>query len=77
MEQPIHEAGLDVDLTGADLTLNERIAIEDVCGGVPFEVLRDEGRSTFLRAVAWVVGRRHDPRLTLDQAGELRVSFDG
>lgn len=68
---------IDVDLAGGDLTLNERIAVEDVCGGRSFEALRDEGRSTFLRAVAWAVGRRSDPRLTLEQAGELQVRFDG
>lgn len=76
MTQP-DELAVEVDLTGDDLTLNERIDVEDACGSVPFEALRDEGRSTFLRAVAWVIGRRSDPRLTLREAGELRVRFDG
>ena len=71
------EMAVEVDLTGTDLTLNERIAVEDACGGRPFEVVRDEGRSTFFRAVAWVVGRRNDPRLTLEEAGEMQVRFDG
>lgn len=74
-EQPV--VAFEVDVSGDDLTLNERIMVEDVCGGVAFEVLRDEGRSTFLRAVAWVLNRRVDPRMTLEEAGEIRVNFDG
>lgn len=72
-----NEIALEVDLTGADLNLNERVAVEDACGGRSFEALRNEGRSTFYRAIAWVVLRRTDPRATLDQAGELRVRIDG
>lgn len=71
------ELAIEVDLTGADLTLNERITVEQTCGDRPFEALRDEGRSSFFRAVAWVVGRRGDPRLTLEEAGELKVRFRG
>lgn len=70
------ELAIQVDLTGADLTLNERVAVEEACGGLPFEHLRDEGRSTFFRAVAWVVGRRGDARMTIEEAGELKVRFD-
>lgn len=70
------ELAIEVDLTGADLTLNERIAVEETCGGGSFEALRDEGRSTFFRAVAWVVRRRSDPRVTIEEAGELKVRFD-
>lgn len=68
---------IEIDLSGDGLTLNERIAVEDACGGLPFGVLRDEGRSTFLRAVAWVLARRADPRMTLEEAGESPVHFDG
>lgn len=70
------EITVEVDWTGADLTLNERIAVEDACGGVAFERLRDEGRSTYLRALAWVLGRRSNPALTLQDAGELHVRFE-
>lgn len=70
------EISVEIDFTGEGLTLNERIAVEDACGGRPFEVVRDEGRSTFFRAVAWVLGRRQDPRLTLEEAGELKVRFE-
>lgn len=77
MTDPTAELELDIDMTGDDLTLNERIEVEDICGGVAFETLRDEGRSTFLRAVAWVVGRRTNPALKLHEAGELQVRFDG
>ncbi len=76
--QPEQEISVEVDLTGADLTLNERIKVEETCGNTrSFEDLRDEGRSSFFRAVAWVVGRRGDPRLTIEEAGELKVRFDG
>lgn len=71
------EVTLDIDMSGDDLTLNERIEVENTCGGVAFETLRAEGRSTFLRAVAWVIGRRTNPTLTLHEAGELQVRFDG
>ena len=69
------EFALDIDMSGDDLTLNERIEVENACGGVAFETLRAEGRSTFLRAVAWQVGRRTNPTLTLQDAGELVVRF--
>lgn len=71
------EVALDIDMSGDDLTLNERIEVENACGGVAFDDLRVEGRSTFLRAVAWVVGRRSNPALTIHEAGELTVRFDG
>lgn len=70
------EIALAIDFSGEDLTLNERIAVEDACDGRAFEDLRLEGRSTFLRAVAWVVMRRHDPRSTIDEAGDLVVRFE-
>ena len=71
------EVSVEIDHTGADLTLNERIAVEEACGGRPFHDLRAEGRSTFLRAVTWVTLRRHDARVTLEEAGEMGVRFDG
>lgn len=37
--EPTGQVALDVDLTGADLTLNERIAVEDVCGRFSREAL--------------------------------------
>lgn len=71
------ELAIEIDLSGDDLTLNERVAVEECCGGVPFEQLQSEGRSTFYRALAWVVARRSDKRVTLEEAGELRVRFNG
>lgn len=71
------EVRLDIDFSGDDLTLNERVDVEKVCGdSTPFEVLRDRGRSSFYRAVAWVILRRTDKRITLEEAGELQVRFD-
>ena len=77
-EEPAEDGiSLSIDFDGRDLTLNERIQVEEACGGVRFEQLREEGRSTYLRAVAWVVGRRTDRRLSIEEAGELQVRFDG
>ena len=71
------EIGVEIDWTGEGLTLNERIAVEDACGGRRYEELRDEGRSTYFRALAWVLLRRTDPRVTLEEAGEMSVRFEG
>lgn len=67
---------LDLDLTGDDLTLNEQVEVERVCGGV-FHRLHAERSSEFLRAVAWVIGRRTDSRFLLEDAGLLKVTFGG
>lgn len=69
------EVELGIDFTGEDLTLNERIDVETICGGRPFPELVAEGSSVFLRAVAWVVWRRSVPTVTLQEAGELKVRF--
>lgn len=71
------EVPLDLDLTGDDLTMNEKVMVEDACGGRPFFALRSEGTIRFFRAVAWVTLRRSQPALTLEEAGELKVQADG
>jgi hypothetical protein len=68
-----HSVELDLDLSGDTLTLNERIAVEEVCGGRPFDALRDEGGSSFYRALVWVAGRRNDPRFSLEEAGQVQI----
>ena len=71
------EVGVQVDLEGDDLTLNEKILVETACGGLPFNQLRERGGSTYHRALVWVQLRRGNPNLSLHDAGELRVRFDG
>lgn len=74
--ESLEQLAVDVDWTGDDLTLNERIAVEDACGGRPFEEIRAEGRTTYFRALAWVTLRRADARLTLEEAGVLHIRFE-
>ena len=76
-ELPEQDVPLDVDLTGDNLTLNEQIEVEGICGGRPFHDLRDGGSSSFYRAVAWIELRRVNPRITLHDAGELKVRAEG
>lgn len=66
------EIPLDVDLSGEGLTLDEIIAVEDLCDEWVYE---RSGR--FMRAVAFVTGRRSNPDLTLEELGEIRVRRDG
>lgn len=75
MTEPV--VPIDVDLSGDDLTMNEKIVVEDLCGGRPFFTLRAEGGMRFFRAVAWVMLRRSQPGLSLEDAGELKVQADG
>ena len=69
------EVPVEIDFSGDDLTLNERIVVEELLGDRPFEYLKAQGRSSFFRAVAWVILRRNDPRITLEEAGQLQVRF--
>lgn len=71
------ELELDVDLSGDGLTLNEQVEVERVCGGRPFHELKAARSAEFTRAVAWVLGRRTDPRFLLSDAGTLKVEWDG
>lgn len=69
------EVEVDLDLSGEGLTLNEQVEVELACGGT-FRDLQSAGSSQFHRAVAWQLGRRRDPRFSLAEAGELKVSFE-
>jgi hypothetical protein len=63
--------GKDYDAT--DLTLNEVEAIEDMCGDVSLDQL-DLGRAKTLKAIVYVLLRRDDPEITLEQAGDVKLS---
>lgn len=65
----------DIDFAGP-FTIDEVIEIEELAGKPITDLLVGErGRS--LRAVAYVVGRRSNPNLTLADAGEMWVRVDG
>lgn len=54
-----------------DLTLNEVEEVEDLCGGISLEML-DLARAKTLKAVVYVLLKRDDPTVTLEQAGEVK-----
>ncbi len=61
--------GREYDAT--DLTLNEVEEIEDMCGGGAMVDL-DFRRPKTLKAIVYVLLRRDDPSVTLEQAGNVR-----
>ena len=69
---PGQEVAVEVDFTGNGLTLNEIIVVETLSG----ERVHDRS-GTFMRAVAWVTGRRVNPHLSIEEAGELVVRSGG
>ena len=71
-EMPEQELAVEIDLTGAGLTLNEIIEVEDLCDEYVHE---RSGR--FMRAIAYVTGKRANPDLRIEDAGQLEVRFDG
>ncbi len=56
-----------------DLTLNEVEQIEDLCGGASLDTL-DLGRAKTLKAIVYVLLRRDEPEITLEQAGNIKLS---
>ena len=63
--------GREYDAT--DLTLNEVEQIEDLNGGVSLDQL-DLGRAKTLKAIVFVLLRRDDPDITLEDAGNVKLS---
>ncbi len=63
--------GKEYDAT--DLTLNEVETIEDLCGGVSLDSL-DLGRAKTLKAIVFVLLRRDEPEITLEDAGNVKLS---
>ncbi len=61
--------GREYDAT--DFTLNEVEEIEDMCGGGAMVDL-DFSRPKTLKAIVFVILRREDPNVTLEQAGNVR-----
>ncbi len=56
-----------------DLTLNEVEQIEDLCGGVSLDNL-DLGRAKTLKAIVFVLMRRDEPEITLEEAGQIKLN---
>ena len=63
--------GKEYDAT--DLTLNEVEQIEDLNGGVSLDQL-DLGRAKTLKAIVYVLLRRDNPEITLEDAGNVKLS---
>lgn len=58
-----------------DLTLNEAEEIEDLLGvGIDKAMSGDKPKVRALKAVAWVLLRRTQPDITLDEVGEMKLS---
>lgn len=56
----------------AELTLNEIEEIEDLCGGVSIEEL-DLGRARHLKRIVYVLRKRDNPEITLEEAGDVQL----
>lgn len=54
-----------------DLTLDEVEEVEDLCGGVSLETV-DLGRAKTLKAFVWVILKREDPTVTMEDVGNLK-----
>lgn len=68
---------IEIDLDNIDmndLTLDELDTIETVCG-VTLDQLGQPGQpqAKMIKAIVWVLARRQNPELTLDEVGELRL----
>lgn len=57
----------DVD----DMTLDEMIAVQDLCGDIAFSDL-EPGNAKHLRAMAFVMRQRDQPDVTLDAIGAIK-----
>lgn len=68
------EVAVEVDLSGP-FTLNELAEIEHLTGA-NLDDIANGASGQVIRAVAWIIGRRNNPALTLEEAGELSIRFD-
>jgi hypothetical protein len=69
------EVKVEVDFAGP-FTANELVEIEDLTGAT-LDQIGTAATGRCIRAVAWIIGRRTNPDLTLEEAGELQVRLDG
>lgn len=60
---------------GGPFTLAEACEIEDLCDGVPMPELVATQPAHFTRAVAYIVGRRDNPNLTIADVDKLEVMY--
>jgi len=66
--------GIEYDLD--DLTLDEIETIEDTAGGVPFSEV-NYGSAKGMKAFAFVLMRRGNPEITMEEVGKTKiVAFD-
>lgn len=62
--------GKEYDAT--DLTWNEAEEIEDLCGGTSLAIL-DLARPKTMKAIIYVMLKRDNPNITLEEAGQLKM----
>ena len=74
-EDELTEVAVEVDFAGP-FTANELVEIEDLTGA-NLDEIGTGATPKVIRAVAWIIGRRSNPNLTLEQAGELSIRLDG
>lgn len=66
------------DFDPEDLTLNEAEEIEELLGvGIDQAMSGDRPKVRALKAIAWVLMRREQPDITLDEVGEMKLSAIG
>lgn len=75
MTDDAQQVPIEIDFAGP-FTANELVEIEGLTGATLDEI-GTGASATVIRAVAWIVGRRTNPDLTLEQAGELSIRLDG
>ena len=75
MSDEVTEVGVEIDFAGP-FTANELVEIEQLTGAT-LDQIGTGATGGVIRAVAWIIGRRTNPDLTLEQAGELAVRLDG
>lgn len=63
---------MELDCTGP-FTANELVAFGEL--GIPLEEIAAGATGRAIRAVVWVVGRRTNPALTLEQAGDIMIQL--
>ena len=73
-DDELQEVGVEIDFTGP-FTANELVQIGEL--GISLDEISRGSTGRAIRAVAWVIGRRTNPKLTLEQAGEVWVNLDG
>lgn len=74
-EEELTEVPVELDFAGP-FSANELVEMQRVTGASLTD-LGTGANAECIRAVAWTIGKRTNPALTLEQAGEVLVKLDG